>query len=237
VFMGGQTGFDLDGKLTGAGDAAAQTRQAVENIGRLMEMAGGSKNDVVKRILYVTEHAYREQAYPVYDKFFHDPKPGGTGLVINGLARPDLLMEIDPWGVIDGGGVKKQLLYTWNVSSLGMQSRGVVAQGYRAGNFVFMGGQAAFDLDGRLSGVGDPAAQTRQALENVRRLMEMAGGSLADVVKMIIYVTDRAYRAQVYPVIADTFKDPRPASTGIVLKGLARPELLMEIDAWGVIDD
>lgn len=99
-------------------------------------------------------------------------------------------MEIDAWGVIDGQGLRKQRLSPIEVSSFGMQGGGIVAQGCRAGNFVFMGGQAGFDFDGRLVGIGDPAAQTRQALENIRRLMEMAGGSLRDVVKVIVYVTE-----------------------------------------------
>jgi enamine deaminase RidA (YjgF/YER057c/UK114 family) len=67
--------------------------------------------------------------------------------------------------------------------------------------------------------------------------MEMAGGTMADVVKMIVYVTDRSYRAAAYPVIRSYFGEPRPCQTGVVVKGLATEELLIEIDAWGFIDD
>jgi enamine deaminase RidA (YjgF/YER057c/UK114 family) len=100
-----------------------------------------------------------------------------------------------------------------------------------------MTGQTAFTFDGKLVGVGDPAAQARQACENIKALMEMAGGTMADVVKMIVYVTDRGYRAAAYPVIRSYFGEPRPCQTGVVVKGLAREELLIEIDAWGFIDD
>jgi enamine deaminase RidA (YjgF/YER057c/UK114 family) len=237
VFMGGQTAFDLDGVLTGIGDPAAQARQALVNIKRLMELAGGTTDDVVKRIVYVTDRGFRPQVYRALDEFFRDPKPGSTGIVACALARPELLMEIDAWGVIDGRGLRKEWLSPIDVSSFGMHGSGIVAQGCRAGNFVFMGGQAGFQFNGRLIGIGDPAAQARQALVNIKQLMELAGGSLRDVVKVIVYVTKYAYRAHVYPIIAEAFPEPRPASTGIVVKGLARPELLMEIDAWGIIDD
>jgi hypothetical protein len=50
-------------------------------------------------------------------------------------------------------------------------------------------------------------------------------------------VTDRAYRAATYPVIRSYLREPRPCQTGVVVKGLAREDMLIEIDAWGFIDD
>ena len=70
----------------------------------------------------------------------------------------------------------------------------VVAQCIRAGNFVFITGQTAFNGDGRLVGAGDARAQAEQACENIKRLLGLAGGTLADVVKIVVYVTDRAHR-------------------------------------------
>jgi enamine deaminase RidA (YjgF/YER057c/UK114 family) len=134
--------------------------------------------------------------------------------------------------------MKKQLIYkiddTERMRMAG--TSGPAAQCWRVGNFVYMTGQTAFTLEGELVGVGDPAAQARQACENIKTLMEMAGGAMSDVIKIITYVTDRAHRDEVYPVVRSYF-DLRPCGTGIVVDGLARPELLVEIDAWGFIDD
>jgi enamine deaminase RidA (YjgF/YER057c/UK114 family) len=133
---------------------------------------------------------------------------------------------------------KKQLIYQLDVSHMGMPgSQGKAAQCYRVGNFVYMTGQTAFTLDGELVGVGDPAAQARQTCENIKTLMEMAGGQISDVIKIITYVTERADREQIYPVIRSYFDPLRPCGTGLIVKGLAREELLVEIDAWGFIDD
>ena len=135
--------------------------------------------------------------------------------------------------------MKKQLIYKVDdVSVRGMLgSSGPLAECYRLGNFVYMTGQTAFTLTtGELVGAGDPAAQARQACENIKTLMEMAGGEMTDLVKIIVYVTDRAHRETVYPVIR-SFCDLWPCGTGVVVDGLARPELLVEIDAWGFIDD
>ena len=76
----------------------------------------------------------------------------------------------------------------------------------------------------------------RQACENIKALMEAAGGTLADVVRIFVYVTERADREMAYPVMREYFK-LWPCGTGLVVKGLAREELLVEIDAWGYIDD
>lgn len=134
--------------------------------------------------------------------------------------------------------MKKELIYKIDETAvMGMSgSSGPAAQCYRAGNFVYMTGQTAFTLTGELVGVGDAGAQARQACENIRDLMRMAGGDMSDVIKFIVYVTNREHRSEVYPVIRSFF-DLRPCGTGVVVEGLARPELLVEIDAWGFIDD
>ena len=133
--------------------------------------------------------------------------------------------------------MKKQLLRRMSKGLPGFYAVGSYAQGYRAGNFVFLQGQTGLTLDGTIVAPGDPAGQTRQALENIRELMRLAGGTLEDVVKIVVYVTDRAYRSQVYPVIDEFFGVQKPCSTGLVVQGLAVEELVVEIDAYGVIDD
>ncbi len=100
----------------------------------------------------------------------------------------------------------------------------------RAGNTVYLRGQTAMDLDGRIVGVGDPAAQAENAMRCAKILLEEAGARLEDVVKVTIYITDRAYREPVYQVVGRWLKGIHPVSTGLIVQGLARPEYLMEID-------
>ena len=134
---------------------------------------------------------------------------------------------------------KKRVIHTLEVSGLGMLgSVGRRVECYRLGNWVCMTGQVGINMEtGELIGPGDPGAQARQACENIKVMMEMAGGAMADVVKMTVYITDRSYRADAYPVIRSFFGNPRPCQTGVVVKGLAREDFLIEIDAWGFIDD
>ncbi len=104
-----------------------------------------------------------------------------------------------------------------------------------SGDFVFMQGQVGVDLDGNLIGPGNPGAQANQACLNIKQFMEEAGGTLNDVCKLTVYVTDIEYRAPVYAAINQWFEGVHHCSTGIVVNGLADPEFLVEIDAMGVI--
>jgi enamine deaminase RidA (YjgF/YER057c/UK114 family) len=100
----------------------------------------------------------------------------------------------------------------------------------RANNTVYLRGQTAMDLDGNIVGVGDPAAQTENAMACVKTLLEEAGAQLQDIVKITIYITDRSYREPVYRVVGRWLKGVYPVSTGLTVQGLARSEYLMEID-------
>ena len=86
-------------------------------------------------------------------------------------------------------------------------------------------------------GEGDPGVQADQACRNIERWMTDAGGSLKDVVKLTVYVTDISYRPAVYDAINRSFEGVHHCSNGVVVSALADPALLVEIDATAVIDD
>jgi enamine deaminase RidA (YjgF/YER057c/UK114 family) len=107
----------------------------------------------------------------------------------------------------------------------------------RAGNRIFLRGQTGFDLEGNMTGVGNPAAQTETAMQCVKTLLEEAGSKLEHICKTTIYITDRAYREEVYKVIGQHLKGIHVCSTGLIVKGLAKPEMVMEIDIEAIIPD
>ncbi|MEE8202605.1 MAG: RidA family protein [Alphaproteobacteria bacterium] len=107
----------------------------------------------------------------------------------------------------------------------------------RAGRHIFLRGQTGFTLDGDFVGVGDAAAQADNAMKCVKTLLEEAGSKLDHICKITIYITDRAYRDAVYRTIGRHLKGVHPVATGLIVNGLARPEMLMEIDVDAVIPD
>jgi enamine deaminase RidA (YjgF/YER057c/UK114 family) len=131
----------------------------------------------------------------------------------------------------------KQFIRQFDASAYKHGARGIYSMAIRTrGDFVFLRGQTGFDLNGNFVGRGDPGAQAEQACRNIRQLMEEAGGSIKDVCKLTVFVTDVAYRPAVYGMIERHFEGVHHCSTGVVVQGLAVPELLVEIDAFAVID-
>ena len=107
----------------------------------------------------------------------------------------------------------------------------------RAGNRVFLRGQTGFDLDGNMTGVGDAAAQAENAMSCVQTLLEESGAKLEHICKITIYITDRSYREEVYEVVGRWLKGIHVCSTGLIVKGLALPEMMMEIDVEAMIPE
>jgi enamine deaminase RidA (YjgF/YER057c/UK114 family) len=100
---------------------------------------------------------------------------------------------------------------------------------------IFIRGQTGSALDGSfMAGPGrrpeDAAAQADLALANLATLLDDAGSGMDEVCKITVYISDRAYRSAVYPVIGRHFRGIHPVSTGIIMPGFARPETLFEID-------
>jgi enamine deaminase RidA (YjgF/YER057c/UK114 family) len=112
-----------------------------------------------------------------------------------------------------------------------------LCQVVRAGNIVFVRGQVGSDFDGNPVGIGDPRLQTEQAMRNVQQLLEEAGSELAHVCKIVVYITDRAYRGAVYQELGRWLKGVYPVSTGLIVQGLAKPEWVVEVDVTAVIPD
>ena len=106
--------------------------------------------------------------------------------------------------------------------------------GFRSGQFVCTAGMLALDASGNLIGEGDAGAQTRQVLENVKEILEEAGGSMEDIVYNMIFLKDLADYGAMNKVYATYFPNNPPARA-CIQAGLVRPEFLVEIAATAVV--
>ncbi len=243
VFVRGQTGATLDGSaMAGLGrrpeDVAAQADLALSNLATLLREAGSGMEEVCKITVYISDRAYRAAVYPVIGRHFRGIHPVSTGLIVTGFARPEILFEIDVHVMRRQGGPHLRLRrYHSNAVRYGSEQQSLdcdFCMAVRAGNQVILRGQTATDLNEVMHGIGDPVAQVEQAMDNVAVLLGEAGASLADVVKATVFVTDRAYLPRVTDVVLRRLDGVTPCFTALVVKGLASPELLMEVDITAV---
>jgi len=103
------------------------------------------------------------------------------------------------------------------------------------GRMVFIAGQTASDPQGNVVGIADVRAQTRYIIEKIQRAVEAAGGTINDVVAMSVFTTDVRYHRDINEVRREVLGSNFPTSTMVQVVGLARPELLLEINATAVV--
>jgi len=106
-----------------------------------------------------------------------------------------------------------------------------IAQAYRVGDLVITSGQAAIDLEGQLVGVGDFDRQAEQVFANLAAVLEAAGSSLGQIVKVTIFLTDMSHFPRIVALRERYFSPPYPADTIVEVRALALPELEIEIEA------
>ena len=112
-------------------------------------------------------------------------------------------------------------------------AQAVVTEG---GKTVWLRGQCPQNLEDAVNLAShDPAEQTHKVMQNIRQLIEEAGGEMAHLVKVVVYITDVRHRESVYRTMGEYIRGVHPVSTGLVVQALARPEWLVEIDATAVI--
>jgi len=230
VYLPSQLPLDDAGRIVGD-DLVAQARTVYERAGRALRAAGLGWDHVTKTLDYITPAglaAYRQTAQVRRDHL-GPVFPAAAGIVMTRLAHPDALIQLDiiasrhmPVAVDPGWERYKKLTYSPAV---------------RAGNVVFLSGQAALDpATEKAVAEGDVVAQAEYTYTNVLAVLRAAGLGPRSIVKTIEYVTPtglRRYR-ETAAVRARLLAVPYPASTGIVCERLLRPEFEIEVDALAI---
>jgi len=124
----------------------------------------------------------------------------------------------------------------------------VWSPGIRVGPWLFLSGVTAVDYKtmttvGATGGTSttppkiDPEAQWRQVLNNIKDIMESAGGSMADIVMANVFVTDMQYYAHYQHIRSEYFTPPYPVCTAVAVRDLVHPDWILEIEAIAYIGD
>lgn len=223
---------DANGEIVGRGDVIAQTQYIFSKAANMLKSLGLGMDRVVKTNDYITTAALasykltgrvrKEYLGPVY--------PGAAGILMPRLVHPEALIQYDfiatrdtPVAVNPGWSRYQKLTYS---------------PGVKAGKFLFLSGQGSLDpATERVVHDGDVVAQAEYTYTNILKVVEAAGGSAANLVKTIEYVTPAAlprYR-EVAKVRERLLAQPYPASTGLICEALLRPEMQIEIDPFAIL--
>jgi 2-iminobutanoate/2-iminopropanoate deaminase len=112
------------------------------------------------------------------------------------------------------------------------------SQGWKVGNWVFVGGQVSADRSGNVVGIGDIETQTRNVFENIRNVLRSIDADMKDIVKLNTYYVFRGGEDELTPfwekmtrIRMEYLGDPGPASTAVQVPGFGWPGLLIEAEA------
>ena len=120
------------------------------------------------------------------------------------------------------------------VETPGLPMLGQFSQVVKKGNLVFISGQTAQKSAGQ--GNLDPRDQACEIFEYLKSAIEAAGGTMADICKVNVFLTDGSQVPALTELRPRYFDQPYPAATTVVVNRLFRPELVMEIEAIAVLD-
>jgi reactive intermediate/imine deaminase len=125
--------------------------------------------------------------------------------------------------------VAKRQINPWEWQEAAGFSQAWLVEGARS--IAFVSGQAPISADGRLVGGGDFEAQVRQVFENLQTVLAEAGMDLGAVVKLTVYLTDMGRLRDYTRIKGEFFTGEQPASTALGVTALARPEMMVEVEA------
>lgn len=113
----------------------------------------------------------------------------------------------------------------------GLSANPAFSPGVQVGDLLYVSGQVAQDGEGNTVGIGDAGAQTRQIMSRIQTIVEAAGATMQDVVKITTFIVNIDDYPAFSQVRSETFPTEPPASSTVVVAGLVRPEFLVEVEA------
>ena len=242
LYLAGQTASEYDSAAGGVvckGGLLAQTRVIYEKLGVVLEAAGLSFDNVVQTVDYIDPSAlpqYRETG-AIRREFLGGTPVGSTGICVERLLRPDALLEVSAVAV---RGEKRAVNPGYDRYGALTYVPGVIA-GDALWTSGFIGSE---EVDGQASFPQDTARQLGLTYDIVGRVLSAAGAAPSDVVKTLEYVAPAAMlqydghghgHGGAASARRDFFEGAYPASTGIPVNRLLRPEGHVEVEAVAVL--
>jgi len=229
VFVAGSTALTARGVVEGKGDMYRQTRSIMDTIFAALAQAGATREDLVYTKTYLTDLRGAADYMRAWLEALGEVRPTSTLLGIPALIHPEMMIEIEAEAVV-GASRSRRDIYTQQQRE---KPRGY-ARAVEVGDWIYVSGCTSMNAAGQPQATGDWAAQYDLSVETARWALEQAGATLDDVVRRRIFTVDGANVNRPHGAGPAWFAKSCPASLGCRIAGLARPELLVEVEVAAV---
>lgn len=242
IFVSGQSPVTPSGRLLDAGDIIAQTRQVMRQIEEALSHFGAGFADVVKINRWYVGHGKTEDFEPAAlacAAYFTEPGPAATGIPIPRHAIDGQQIKIEVVAMLGEDGSHLPRRSVWPDSLWDWTVDIPYWHGLKCHDMIFLGGQVSLDTKGRAVNPFDMRAQTAQAMVHIGSILRELGAGYSNICKLTTMyagpagVTALAENMGIRQAFFDT---PGPATTDICLPVLAYPGMVIEIDAFAMIE-
>ena len=229
VFVAGSTALTARGVVEGKGDMYRQTRSTMDTIFAALAQAGAAREDLVYTKTYLTDLSGAADYARAWLEALGEVRPTSTLLGIPALIHPEMMIEIEAEAIVGASGSRRDI-YTQQQRE---KPRGY-ARAVQVGDWIYVSGCTSMNAAGQPQAAGDWAAQYDLSVETIRWALEQAGATLDDVVRRRVFTVDGANVNRPHGAGPAGFAESCPTSLGCRIAGLARPELLVEVEVAAV---
>ncbi|WP_018388925.1 RidA family protein [Ancylobacter sp. FA202] len=239
VFVGAQMSRDGQGQTLHHGDIVGQAKATIGHIGEALEELGADLSCVAKLNTYYVGHGTTEDwamAARVRSDAFRKPGPGATGVPVPGPYPADILIRQEAIGLVAPDGTAAPRATSWPEGTWDWPIPVSFEQGLKINDLLILGGQISANPQGEAVFPGDLAAQARNTMECIGRILAGFGAGIDDLVKVTVFIATEGGDAEI-AVVLDAlipfFSDGLPALTLVPLSRLGLTGLEIEIEGVG----
>jgi len=229
VFISGSTSLNARGEVEAPGDMYRQTRATMDTILRALAEAGGEPGDIVYTKTFLTDLGGSADYTRAFVEALGDVRPVSTLLGVPGLVHPAMLIEIEAEAVLGAARTRREIYTEHQREKPRGYSRAVVV-----GDAIWVSGCTSISSKGEMQAPGDWAAQVDLAQDTIRWTLAQAGATTDDVVRRRTFTVQGAQQNRAHGQGPTPYAKSRPASLGCRIAGLARPELVVEVEVAAV---
>ena len=242
IFVSGQYPLNSGDEVGCKGDIAAQTELVATRLSKVLSAFGADFDDIVKfNRWYAGSSGIEdfEAAALAFARNFNEPGPAATGVPIPRHAEGDVLIKISAIAMLGEDGSRLPRVHSWPEGLWDWHVHLPYWHGLKCEGMIFLGGQVSLDQHGCAVNPGDLNKQTHQAMQHIGTILNDLGAGYNDVLKiMTVYQGDCGARDlhRNLPIRSSYFNQQGPASTGVPLPQLAYDSMVVEIDAYAMVD-
>lgn len=239
IYCGGTSSVDVEGNVVYEGDSYGQVKYVLEKLIGEIELAGAVKEDVYQVKLYVSADFNREEGLKAFCEIFGEIKPIMTFVTIHNMTKAGELVEIE-MNAIKGSskgevweGIKLER------TNYATKAPNELKYGYsrmvKIGPFVYIGGTTSVQPDGHVAGEGDACEQNKSVYDKLLGIMERAGASVKDIVKIKKYVTEEYFETWKEQFAYKIIPREQIVLSRVVVDSLTRREQIVETEIFAIV--